>query len=83
MTKQKFTFFYFIAYECSENSVDTYIGIMRYIEIWIMDIYELNNFETTWKSSNIYSLPKQVFYMFLLIYFIIRFVNIKNYFETP
>ena len=54
--------FYFIAYVGNKNSVDIYLGIMRYIEIWIMDIYELNNFETTWKSSNIYSLPKQVFF---------------------
>ena len=38
---------------------------MRSIEIWMKDIYELNNFETTWKSSNIYSLPKQVYFMFL------------------
>ncbi len=56
--------FYFIAYVGNENLVDTYIAIMRYIEIWIMDIYELNDFKPTWKSSNIYSLPKQVFFMF-------------------
>ena len=50
--------FYFIAYVGYENLVDTYAGIMRYIEIWIKDIYELHKFETNWKSSNIYSLPK-------------------------
>jgi hypothetical protein len=54
--------FYFIVHVGNENSVDIYRGIMR---IWIKDIYELNNFETTWKSSNIYSLPKQVIFMFL------------------
>ena len=46
---------------------------MRYIEIWIKDIYELDNFKTTWKSSNIYRLPKQVVFMFLfnIFYYLI------------
>ncbi len=63
--------FYFIAYVGNQNSVDIYIAIMGSIEIWIMDVYELNDFKPTWKSSNIYSLRKQAFFMF-------RF-NIFNY----
>ena len=74
--------FYCIVHVGNENLVDIYIRIMRSIEIWIKDIYELNNFKPTWKSSNIYSLPKQVFFCFFLIDFIIRFVNIEKYFET-
>ena len=49
--------FYFIVHVGNENSVDIFMEIMRSIKIWIKDIYELDNFETTWKSSNIYSLP--------------------------
>ena len=56
---------YFIVHVDNENSVDIYIWIMRSIEIRIKDIYELNKFETTWKSSNVYSLPKRVILMFL------------------
>ncbi len=57
--------FCFIVSVGNKNSFDAFIGIMRSIKIWIKDIYELDNFETTWKSSNIYSLPRQVFFMFL------------------
>ena len=52
---------------------------MRNIEIWIKDIYELVNFKTTWKSSNIYRLPKQVFFLFLFNifhYLICKYLNI-------
>ena len=31
------------------NAVDIYLKRMSHIEIWIKDIYELDNFETTWK----------------------------------
>jgi len=65
MTKYKFTLFYFIIHVGNENYVDIYLEIMRSITIWIKDIYELDNFETTWKSSNFYSLSIQVFFMFL------------------
>jgi hypothetical protein len=41
-----------------------FIEIMRSIEIWIIDIYELDHFGPTWKSSNIYSLPNQVILKF-------------------
>ena len=57
--------FYFIVHVGNENSVDVFMEIMRSIKIWIKDIYELDNFKTTWKSSNIISLPKHVFFMFL------------------
>ena len=53
------------------NSVYLYIEIMRYTKIWIKDIYELDNNKKTWKSSNIYHLPKHVFLCFFLTYFII------------
>jgi hypothetical protein len=43
------------------NSVHIYFLKMSRIEIWIKDIYELDNFTETWKSSNICKLPKQVF----------------------
>ena len=35
--------FYFIVHVGNENSVDICIEIMRYIKIWIKDIYELDN----------------------------------------
>ena len=38
------------------------------IKIWIKDIYELDDFIKTWKSSNIYHLPKHVFLCFFFIY---------------
>ena len=56
MTKYKYKFIlpYFTL-----NSVDLYIEIMRYIEIWIKDIYELKKIKRkTWKTSNIYNIPK-------------------------
>ena len=59
-----------------------FIQITRSIEMWIEDIYELDKFKTTWKSSNIYNLPKQVFFMFFKNIFIIQFLNIKKYFGT-
>ena len=59
-----------------------FIQIMRSIEMWIEDIYELDKFKPTWKSSNIYNLPKQVFFMFFKNIFIIQFLNIKKYFGT-
>ncbi len=65
--------FYFIVYVGNENSVDIFMEILRSIKIWIKDIYELDNFETPWKSSNIYSLPIRVFLMFLfnIFYYLI------------
>ena len=53
------------------NSADIYLEIMRHMEIWIKYIYELDNSKKTWKSSNIYNLPKHVFFTFHL--------NIFNY----
>ena len=44
---------------------------MSSFEIWIKDIYELDNFKTTWKSINIYRLPQQVFFMFLFKYILL------------
>jgi hypothetical protein len=65
--------FYFIVHVGNENSIDIFMEIMRSIKIWIKDIYELDNFELTWKSSNIYSLPIQVFFIFLfnIFYYLI------------
>jgi hypothetical protein len=57
--------FYPIVHVGNTNSIDLFIEIMRYIEIWIKGIYELDNFKTTWKSSNIYHFRKQVFFKFL------------------
>ena len=57
--------FCFIVHVGNENPVDIFMEIMRYIKIWIKDIYDHYNFERTWKSSNFYSLPIQVFFMFL------------------
>ena len=54
--------FYFVVHIGNENSVDIFIKMMRSIEVWIKDIYELDNFGTTWKSSNLYSLPKYGFF---------------------
>ena len=58
--------FYPIVHVGNINSIDLYIEIMRYIKIWIKDIiYEFDNKKKTWKLSNIYRLPKQLFLMFL------------------
>ena len=64
---------YFIVHVGSENSVDIYMEIMRSIKIWIKDIYELDNFGATWKSSNIYSLPIRELFIFLfnIFYYLI------------
>ena len=62
--------FYPLVHVGNPNSVDLYIEVMHYIEFWIKDIYDLDNFKKTWKSSNIYH-PKPVFLCFFLIYFII------------
>ena len=60
-----FHLFHFIVHIGNTNSVETYLTLMSHIEIWIKDIYELDNFKTNWKSSNIYSLPIQVIFKFL------------------
>jgi hypothetical protein len=54
--------FYPIVHVENTNSVDLYIETMRYIEILIKDIYELDKFLKNWKSCNIYHLPKHVFF---------------------
>ena len=82
MTIRYLHLFYLIVHIGNKNSFDIFIKIMRSIEMWIEDIYELDKFKTTWKSSNIYHLPTQVFFMFFFNIFIIRFLNIKKYFET-
>jgi len=45
MTKYKFIFFFPIVHVGNTNLVVLYIEIMRYIEIWTKDIYELDNFK--------------------------------------
>ena len=72
--------FYPIVNVGNENSIDMYIEIMRSIEIWIKDIYEPDNFGTTWKSINMHSFPKQVFFMFLFDIFYYLICEYKNYF---
>ena len=74
--------FYLIVHIGNKNSIDMFIQIMRSIEMWIEDIYELDKFKTTWKSSNIYNLPKQVFFVFFFNIFIILFLNITKKIET-
>ncbi len=59
--------FHFIVHIGNKNSVDTYLTLMSHIEIWIKDIYELDNFEPAWKSSNIYFLPIQVIFKFIFL----------------
>ena len=45
---------------------------MSRIEIWIKDIYELDNFTETWESSKTYKLPKHVFFpLFNIFYYLI------------
>ena len=66
MTKYKFWFVYPIFHVGNTNSVDIYLEKMRYTEIWIKDIYELDNKKKTWKSSNIYHLSKHVFFVSFL-----------------
>ena len=65
--------FYSVVHVENTSSVDLYIEIMRYIVIWIKDIYELDNLNKTCKSSNIYHLPKYVFLKFLfnIFYYLI------------
>ena len=58
MTKYKFIFVYPIVHVENTKSANIYSEIMCHIEIWIKDIYELDNFTETWKSSNTYKLPK-------------------------
>ena len=64
-------FVYPIVHAENTNLVDIYLEIMNHIKIWIKDIYELDTSTETWKSSNTYKLPKQVFFSFFFIYFII------------
>jgi hypothetical protein len=45
MTKYKYKLFYPIVHVENTNSIDIYLEIMRHTEIWIKDIYELENFE--------------------------------------
>jgi hypothetical protein len=71
-------FVYPIVHVENTNSVAIYLKIMSGIEIWIHDIYELDNFIKTWKSSNTYNLPNREFLKFFLTYFIIWFANIKT-----
>ncbi len=58
--------FHVIRHIGNKNSVDTYLKLMSHIKVWIEDICELNNFEPTWKSHNMYSLPIQVFFINVL-----------------
>jgi hypothetical protein len=53
--------FHVILHIGNKDSVETYLNLMKHIKVWIEDIFELDNFEPTWKSENIYSLPNQVF----------------------
>ena len=57
MSNRYLHLFYLIVHTGNKNSADIFIKIMRSIEMWIEDIYELDKFKTTWKSSNIYHLP--------------------------
>ncbi len=52
--------FHVILHIGNKDSVETYLNLMKQIKVWIEDIFELDNFEPTWKSENIYSLPNQV-----------------------
>jgi len=49
MTKYKFKFVYLVVHVENTNSAHIYLEIMCHIEIWIKDIYELDNFTETWK----------------------------------
>ena len=75
--------FYFIVHIGNKNSIDTYLTLISHIKIWIKDIYELDNFEPTWKSKNIYFLPNQVFLkknFFIICHYLIS--KYYKYFET-
>ena len=55
--------FHVILHIGNKDSVETYLNLMKHIKVWIEDIFELDNFEPTWKSENINSLPNQVFFL--------------------
>ncbi len=67
----------------NKDSVETYLNLMKHIKVWIEDIFELDNFEPSWKSENIYFLPNQVFLkkiFFIICHYLIS--KYKKYFET-
>jgi len=66
MTKYKFKFCLPHFYVENIDSVHIYSEIMSHFEIRIKDVYELDNFTETLKSSNTYKLPTHVFFKILL-----------------
>ena len=71
MTKYKSNLFYPIVHVGNIHSVDLYIETMRYIEIWIKDIYELDNKKKLGSKLIYIIFLKRYFLCFFFKYFII------------